>query len=132
MNKALGSILAVAFVTIPMENAKAISEREIIAIALKRNAALNATRATWEAMKARVPQARAWEDVRASGDFRVQRSVSIPPNAFMDQTVMLEQEVPISGKNLSRARTATVEGLAAFEEFRRAQLDVVMRVRSGY
>jgi outer membrane protein TolC len=50
----------------------------------------------------------------------------------MDQTAMLEQEVPISGKNLSRGRAATAEARAAFEDFRRATLDAIMRGRSAY
>jgi outer membrane protein TolC len=83
-------------------------------------------------MKARVPQARAWEDPRAGGDFRVERSVNIPPNSFMDQTAMLEQELPVSGKNLSRGRAATAETRATFEDFRRTELDVVMRARVAY
>jgi outer membrane protein TolC len=83
-------------------------------------------------MKARVPQAKAWEDLRAGGDFRAERSVNVPPNSFMDQTAMLEQELPISGKNLSRARAATAEAHATFEDFRRIQLDVVMRARAAY
>jgi outer membrane protein, heavy metal efflux system len=108
------------------------SQRELISIVLQENPALKATRAKWEAMKARVPQARAWEDLRAGGDFRVERSVNIPPNSFMDQTAMLEQELPISGKNLTRGRTATAEARATFEDFRRTELDVVMRARVAY
>jgi outer membrane protein, heavy metal efflux system len=109
-----------------------MSQRELISVVLQENASLKAARANWEAMKARVPQARAWEDLRASGDFRTERSVNIPPNSFMDQTAMLEQEVPISGKNLSRGRAATAEARATFEDFRRTELDVVMRARTAY
>jgi cobalt-zinc-cadmium efflux system outer membrane protein len=108
------------------------SQRELIATVLRDNPTVKASRAKWEMMKTRVPQARAWEDLRAGGDFRVERSVSIPPNSFMDQTAMLEQEVPISGKNLSRGRAATAEARAAFEDFRRAELDVIMRAWSAY
>jgi outer membrane protein TolC len=109
-----------------------LSQRELISTVLRDNPMLKATRAKWEAMKARVPQARAWEDLRAGGDFRAERSVNIPSNSFMDQTAMLEQELPISGKNLSRGRAATAEASATFEDFRRTQLDVVMRARSAY
>jgi outer membrane protein TolC len=109
-----------------------LSQRDLIAIVRETNPTLKAARAKWEAMKARVPQARAWEDLRAGGDFRVERSVNVPPNSFMDQTAMLEQEVPISGKNLSRGRAAIAEARAAFEDFRRTQLDVVMRTRTAY
>jgi len=108
------------------------SEHELISTVLRVNPTLKASRAKWEMMKARVPQARAWEDLRAAGDFRVERSVNVPPNAFMDQTAMLEQEVPISGKNLSRGRAATAEARAAFQDFRRTELDVIMRARSAY
>lgn len=109
-----------------------LSQRELIAIVLRDNPTLKASRAKWEMMKARVPQARAWEDLRASGDFRVERSVNVPPNAFMDQTATLEQQVPISGKNLSRGRAATAEARATFQDFRRTELDVIMRARSAY
>src|SRR5215475_5836000 len=108
------------------------SQGELISIVLRDNPMVKASRAKWEMMKARVPQARAWEDLRAGGDFRVERSVNVPPNAFMDQTAMLEQEVPISGKNLSRGRAATAEARAAFEDFRRTELDAIMRARSAY
>jgi cobalt-zinc-cadmium efflux system outer membrane protein len=108
------------------------SQRELVSAVLRDNPMVKASRAKWEAMKARVPQVRAWEDLRAGGDFRVERSVSIPPNSFMDQTAMIEQEVPISGKNLSRGRAATAEARAAFEDFRRAELDVIMRARAAY
>lgn len=113
-------------------DAEILSQRDVIATALRDNPRLKAARATWETMKARVPQARAWEDPRGGADFRVERSVAIPPNSFMDQTVMLEQEIPVSGKNLSRGRAATAEAFAAFEDLRRAELDVVMKARSDY
>jgi cobalt-zinc-cadmium efflux system outer membrane protein len=105
---------------------------ELISIVLRDNPMVKASRAKWEMMKARVPQARAWEDLRAGGEFRVERSVNVPANSFMDQTAMLEQEVPISGKNLSRGRAATAEARGTFQDFRRTELDVIMRARSAY
>src|SRR5262245_39347909 len=98
------------------------SQSEFITIVLRDNPTVKASLARWEMMMARVPQARAWEDLRAGGDFRVERSVSVPANSFMDQTAMLEQEVPVSGKNLSRGRAATAEAIAAFEDFQRTKL----------
>src|SRR5438477_199373 len=83
-------------------------------------------------MKARVPQAAAWEDLRAQARSRAARYVSIPPNAFTDQSFILQQEVQISGKNLSRARAATAEAGAAFEDFRRTELDVLSRARAAF
>ena len=109
-----------------------LTEREVIRAVLQENQTLKASLAKWEIMKARVPQARAWEDLRAGVDWRAERSVNVPPNSFMDQTAMLEQEVPISGKNRSRSRAATAEARAAFEDLRRMELDLIMRARSAY
>ena len=108
------------------------SHDEIVRRALRDNASIKAARAKWEMMKARVPQAAAWEDLHAGVDSFVERSVSIPANSFMNQTVLLEQEVPISGKNRSRARAATAEAGAAFEDLRRTELDVGSRARIAY
>lgn len=109
-----------------------LTQGEVVSAVLRDNASIKAMRAKWEMMKARVPQARAWEDLRAAGDFKAARAIDIPPNSFMDQTVMLEQEVPISGKNQSRSRAVTAEAGAAFEDLRRMELDVIMRARSAY
>jgi cobalt-zinc-cadmium efflux system outer membrane protein len=109
-----------------------LSLREVIRLVAERNPSVKAAEAKWEMMRARVPQAAAWEDLRAGVDSFVERSVSIPPNSFMNQTAMLEQEVPISGKNRSRARAATAEAGAAFEDLRRMELDVSSRARIAY
>jgi len=109
-----------------------LSLREVIRLVAERNPSVKAAEAKWEMMKARVPQAAAWEDLRANVDSFVERSVTIPPNSFMNQTAMLEQEMPISGKNRSRARAATAEAGAAFEDLRRVELDVSSRARIAY
>ena len=64
----------------------------------ERNPSVKAAEAKWQAMKARVPQAAAWEDLRLRGESVVARFVNIPPNGFTDQTVALEQELPLTGK----------------------------------
>ena len=129
-----GLALVAAAFALPMWRASAetLSKREVISSVLHENSMLKAARAKWEMMKARVPQARAWEDLRADVDWAAERSVSIPPNSFMDQTATLEQEVPVSGKNRSRSRAATAEARAVFQDFRRTELDVIMRARSAY
>src|SRR5438034_1579130 len=115
--------------TTPSSN---LSLGEVTRAVLADNPAIKAAQQKWQAMKARVPQAAAWEDLRAQGSSRVARYISIPPNAFMDQSFMLQQEVPLSGKNLSRARAATAEAGATFEDFRRTQLDVLARARASF
>jgi len=109
-----------------------LSRETVVNTALQENPTVKAARAKWEMIRARVPQASAWEDLRFGVDSTVGRFVSVPANAFMDQTIMIEQELPLSGKNRSRARAATAEAGAAFEEFRRAELDVVSRARASY
>ena len=111
---------------------QSLSRESVVHVALQLNPTIKAARAKWEMMKARVPQASAWEDLRLGFDATAGRFVDVPRNAFMDQTLMLEQEVPVTGKNRSRARAATAEAGAVFEEFRRAELDVVSRVRASY
>ncbi len=61
-------------------------------------------------MKARVPQAAAWEDVSVSFQARAGRFVDVPANAFTDNTLTVEQKVPLNGKNISRAREASRRG----------------------
>jgi outer membrane protein TolC len=111
---------------------QSLSLHSVINTALQENPTIKAARAKWEMIKARVPQAIAWEDPRLGFNSVAGRFVSVPANAFMDQSVVLEQELPISGKNRSRARAATAEAGATFEEFRRAELDVVSRARAAY
>ena len=109
-----------------------LSLDDVIRVVAQSNPSIKAAEERWQAMKARVPQAAAWEDLRLQGDSRVERFVAIPPNAFTDQSLVLEQELPITGKNRSRARAATAEAGAAFEDMRRTELDVLSRARSAY
>ncbi len=97
-----------------------------------RNPSVKAAKARWLSMKARVPQASAWEDLQLRGESVVSRFVNINPNGFNDQTLALEQEVPLTGKNRSRARAATAEAGEAFADLRRTQLDVGARARAAY
>ena len=64
-------------------------------------------------------KAAAWDDPTVSFMSEAARFVEIPPNAFMDQTLSLEQMIPISGKNRVRARIAAAKALVAFEKARR-------------
>lgn len=109
-----------------------LSLSEVIRVVAERNPSVKAAEERWQAMKARVPQAAAWEDLRLRGESVVTRFVNISPNAFTDQSVALEQELPLTGKNRSRARAATAEAGEAFEDLRRTQLDVLSRTRAAY
>ncbi|HEY2573718.1 MAG TPA: TolC family protein [Verrucomicrobiaceae bacterium] len=94
--------------------------------------ALKEARAKWEAARQRVPQAAAWEDPKLSAGSRVARFVRVAPNSFGDQMLSLEQMLPISGKNASRARIAAAEALMAAEEVRRKELDLISKARASY
>ena len=109
-----------------------LSLPEVTRVVAERNPSVKAAEAKWRAMKARVPQAAAWEDLRLRGESVVSRFVNINPNGFTDQTLALEQELPLTGKNRSRARAATADAGEAFEDLRRTQLDVIARARAAY
>jgi len=55
----------------------------------------------------------AWEDLRGGFDTVAVRFVDIPPNSFTDQKLMLEQTVPVTGKNRLRGEAAEAEAIAA-------------------
>src|SRR5436309_5125479 len=109
-----------------------LSLGEVTRVALENNPAIKEAENRWRAAVQRVQQANAWDDPRIAGDSRVRRFVDVPPNAFTDQTLAVEQLIPITGKNLARGRAATAEALSIFEEVRRAELDVIAKARASY
>ena len=109
-----------------------ISLREVTTIVLANNPAIQQALRKWSAAKARVTQAGAWDDVRVSGTSRAARFIDVAPNAFTDQIVSVEQAIPITGKNLLRARAAAADAVAIFEQARREQLDVLAKARASY
>ncbi|HEX4645383.1 MAG TPA: TolC family protein [Verrucomicrobiae bacterium] len=110
----------------------ALSLDSVVSEVLSNNPSLKAARAHWEAMRERIPQARAWEDPRAGLDVNAGRFVSVPQNSFTDQKLMLEQTVPIAGKNRLRGNAASAEAINALEEFHRRELDAIAQARTAY
>ena len=109
-----------------------ISLGDVTAVALANNPSIKEALRKWNAARARIPQAAAWDDLRVGGESRVHRFVDVPPNAFMDQSASIEQPIPITGKNLVRGRGATAEAVSAYEELRRQQLDVIAATRATF
>jgi outer membrane protein TolC len=109
-----------------------LSLGEVTRAVLGNNPAIKEAESRWQAAIHRVRQANAWDDPRIVGESRVRRFVDIPPNAFTDQTLAIEQPIPITGKNLVRGRVASAEALSVFEEVRRNQLDVLAKARATY
>ena len=83
-----------------------ISLREVTSVVLANNPAIQQSLKKWGAAKARVTQEAAWDDVKVTGSSRAARFIDVAPNAFTDQMVSVEQVIPITGKNLARARIA--------------------------
>lgn len=130
-------LIAIAFAA--RANAAAESSRKgdltlagAIAEALANNPGIQSALRKWNAARARVPQAKSWDDPRLSYDNVAGRFVDVPANAFTDQSLTVEQILPVSGKNLSRARIAAAEALVTYEEMRRTQLDIVSRLRAAW
>src|SRR5437870_9086085 len=109
-----------------------LSLDEVTNVVLANNPAIKEAENRWRAAKERVPQAAAWDDLKVAGDSEFTRYINVPPDAFMDQSLTVEQLVPITGKNLVHARAAAAEALSIFEEVRRAELDVVAKARTAY
>jgi len=109
-----------------------LSLGEVTRAVLENNPAIKEAENRWRAARERVRQANAWDDPRVVGESRVRRYVDVPPNAFMDQTLAIEQLIPVTGKNLVRGRAAAAEALSIFEEVRRTELDVIAKARATY
>ena len=109
-----------------------LSLAEVTRRVLEDNPAIKEAENRWYAAIHRVRQAYAWDDPRVAGESRMRRFVDVPPNAFTDQTLSIEQLIPITGKNMVRGRIAAAEAFSAFQEARRAQLDVIAKARATY
>jgi outer membrane protein, heavy metal efflux system len=114
------------------ERSEMLPLSEVVASVLEHNPVIQSSQAKWRASVQRVPQAEAWEDPKLGVSTVFGRFVSIPANSFTDQSVGIEQMIPVSGKNRSKGRAAAAEALESFEEARRRQLDVVTKAKSSY
>ncbi|HEY3899316.1 MAG TPA: TolC family protein [Chthoniobacter sp.] len=109
-----------------------LSLSAITDVVLANNPDIKEARAHWEAMRQRLPQAAAWDDLKVGGSTRLARFVDVAANSFTDQMVSVEQMIPISGRNRSRERIAAAEALATLEDLHRKQLDAVAKARTAY
>jgi outer membrane protein, heavy metal efflux system len=109
-----------------------LSLAEVTVAVSERNPAIREALRRWDAAKQHVIQEGAWDDLKFSGTAKARRYVDVPPNAFTDQMLSVEQAIPISGKNRVRAQIAAAGAITAFEQVRRQQLDVLSKARSAY
>ncbi len=106
-----------------------LTVQAVVQEVLTNNPSLKAAQANWQAMLARVPQAKAWADLRAGVD--VERD-GVTFTSFHDNEWTLSQEFPLSGKNRKRARVAEAEAAATLTDLRRRELDLTARARAAY
>lgn len=120
--------------SVPTENAASsrISLAGVTRVVLENNPAIQQALRKWNAARAHVRQEAAWDDLRVSGSSRAARFVDVAPNSFTDQMASVEQLIPLTGKNLVRARIAAVDAIEAFERARREELDVLAKTRASY
>jgi outer membrane protein, heavy metal efflux system len=109
-----------------------LSLEEVTQKALAKNPAVSTSQTRWRMATERIPQAAAWEDPKLNFRSLLGRFVQIPANGFTDQMVGLEQNIPISGRNRSRERAAVAEAIAAYQELRRQELEIVFKTRSAF
>src|SRR5258705_7263843 len=108
----------------------AVTLDSVLAEVLAKNPSLKAARANWQAMEARVSQERAWVDPRVGVD--VERSGTTRFFTFTDNEWMIAQELPLSGKNRSRARAASAEAAGAFAQADRQGLELIRNARIAF
>ena len=116
----------------PLPQLTSLTLEQVISEVASNNPSLKAARANWEAMKERIPQARAWEDPRLGVDTLAGRFMDVPPNSFADQRFTVQQTLPLSGKNRLRGQAAGAEAVNAFEELHRRELDATSAARGAY
>lgn len=129
-SRACGQVTSNSVEVVP--TSAGLSLDEVVREVLTNNPSLKAANENWQAMKERIPQARAWADPRIGFDQRAARFVSVPRNSFMDEKLMLEQTLPLGGKNRLQGEAATADAAVAFEEVRRKELDTVAKARVAY
>ena len=130
----LTAFVQVAFLAPPglLAGQSSLSLEEVTQKALARNPTVAAARARWRMATQRIPQEAAWEDPKLNFRSLLGRFVQIPANGFTDQTVSIEQSIPLSGKNRSRERAAAAEAVAVFQDLRRQELELVFKTRSAF
>ncbi|MBV8224788.1 MAG: TolC family protein [Verrucomicrobia bacterium] len=116
----------------PLAESTTLFLDQVIPLVLKQNPMIRSAREKWRAARDRIPQAGAWDDLKIGTNVVFGRFVSVPANAFTDQSLSIEQMIPLSGKNRSKERVAAGQALAAFEEARRQELDVVAKAKATY
>jgi outer membrane protein, heavy metal efflux system len=110
----------------------ALSLDWVLGEVLTNNPSLKGAGAHWRALRQRVPQQQAWDDPRTGVDFKVARFVDVPADSFTDQTLFVEQTIPLAGKNKLRARAATAEASAGGEAYQQCQLDLLAKAQASY
>lgn len=105
---------------------------ELIQEALQKNPELYAFQERWKAAKARVWQARSWDDTMVGVDFEGIPRGRADADTAMDQEWMISQKIPFPGKRFLRGRVAAKEAKMAGEDYRAKEREIVSEVKKVY
>src|SRR4051794_30725809 len=126
----LVALLLTVWPAVAQTNSPGLTVEQVVAEVLKNNRSLKSARASWEAMKERAPQERAWADPRAGVD--VERMGTTRFDTYTDNEWMVSQEIPLSGKNRLRGKVAEAEANAFYSTVRGRELDLASRARMAF
>ncbi len=116
-------------------SAEAIPLEELVREALERNPEVQAARRTVDAMRARIPQSRAWPDPKVSVSYG---GNLLPPFTLMNRDpssmrqFSAEQEIPYPGKTRLRAQIAEREADAESLAYEAVRRRVAAEVKQTY
>ncbi len=106
----------------------------LIKEAQSNNPEIQAARKRWEASKARVPQAKAWEDPKVGislekipkGTLKLDRTMA------EDRALSISQAFPLSGRLSLKGKIAVVESQISASEYKGIELEVINEVKKAY
>ena len=98
------------------------------------NPKILAARKRWEASRARIPQAKAWEDPKVGislekipkGTLKLDRTMS------EDRMLSVSQAFPLSGRLSLKGKIAVVESQISASEYKDTELEVINEVKKAY
>ncbi len=111
-----------------------LSLADLIKEAQDKNPEILAARKRWEAAKARVPQAKAWEDPKVGITLEKipKGTLALGKTMAEDRMLSVSQAFPLSGRLSLKGKIAVVESQISASEYKDAELEVINEVRKAY
>jgi cobalt-zinc-cadmium efflux system outer membrane protein len=108
----------------PLSSKPTLTLPDVLHAVRTQNPGIQAARSRAVAALQRVPQERAWEDPALV----IERNVE----GDFDQSLKLQQTLPLSGRNVSRGRVAMAEAESALQDLRETTLEALRTARAAY